>query len=155
MVLGGKALSFTDPQKLQQFIAKREGKGQRQNAQMAWVGSAAEEMDQNVCGLNDKRKIRKVVAYLRRYAVDEAILQETQVAPGDKDTVQQRMQRLDNNGELWSDAASVVKFHYYYMDLYKSCSQFDEAAVTDYLSHIAMSWLIDDHRERLMAPLRP
>ncbi|KAJ1098271.1 hypothetical protein NDU88_003387 [Pleurodeles waltl] len=62
----------------------------------------------------------------------------------------------DDNGVVWSDAASVVeKFHDYYMDLYKSRSQFCEAAVIDYLTYIAMSLLTDDHRERLMVPLRP
>ncbi|KAJ1209979.1 hypothetical protein NDU88_005348 [Pleurodeles waltl] len=35
VIVGGKALIFTDPQKLQLFIAKRETKGQRRNTQVA------------------------------------------------------------------------------------------------------------------------
>ncbi|KAJ1198040.1 hypothetical protein NDU88_001884 [Pleurodeles waltl] len=48
----------------------------------------------------------------------------------------------DDTGRVWIDAKSVTrKFCDYYMDLYKSCLDFDEAAVTDYLTHLAVSWL--------------
>ncbi|KAJ1205497.1 hypothetical protein NDU88_000931 [Pleurodeles waltl] len=40
-----KGLIFTDPQKLQQFIANKEDKGQQRNAQAAGDGDAEEEME--------------------------------------------------------------------------------------------------------------
>ncbi|KAJ1140783.1 hypothetical protein NDU88_007121 [Pleurodeles waltl] len=48
----------------------------------------------NVRSLNDNRKIHKVVAYQRPHAVDVAVLPETDLALGDKDTKQCRMQGL-------------------------------------------------------------
>ncbi|KAJ1199580.1 hypothetical protein NDU88_003414 [Pleurodeles waltl] len=45
IMVGGKALSSTDPKKLQQFITKKEAKGQQGNAQAAGSGDAAEQMD--------------------------------------------------------------------------------------------------------------
>ncbi|KAJ1215484.1 hypothetical protein NDU88_003092 [Pleurodeles waltl] len=48
-----------------------------------------------VRGLNDNRKIRKVVPYLRttyRHTIDVAVLKEMHLAPSDKEEMQQRMQ---------------------------------------------------------------
>ncbi|KAJ1082512.1 hypothetical protein NDU88_002677 [Pleurodeles waltl] len=126
----GKALVFTDLEKLQQFIAKRGANGQRQNTQLAWSKYAPEGMDDAETTL---------VPLLRPWHEDKAILQ-----------IQ------DDDGGVWNDVAKMVeKFHDYYTGLYKSRSQFDEVAVTDYLAHIVMSWLTDENRLQLMAPLRP
>ncbi|KAJ1134725.1 hypothetical protein NDU88_001172 [Pleurodeles waltl] len=88
----GKALVFTDPQKPQHFIAKREAKGQRRNTQVAGGRRASAITHLECSGLNDNRKIHKVVAYLSRHTVDVAVLQETHLALGDKDLMQLRMQ---------------------------------------------------------------
>ncbi|KAJ1108626.1 hypothetical protein NDU88_006002 [Pleurodeles waltl] len=45
VMVAEKALIFSDPQKLQQFIAKREAKGQRRNAQAAEDSDAEKDMD--------------------------------------------------------------------------------------------------------------
>ncbi|KAJ1107464.1 hypothetical protein NDU88_004854 [Pleurodeles waltl] len=45
VMVGGKALIFTDSKKLQQFIAKKEAKGQRRNVKTAGSGDADKEMD--------------------------------------------------------------------------------------------------------------
>ncbi|KAJ1144997.1 hypothetical protein NDU88_011289 [Pleurodeles waltl] len=56
---------------------------------------------------------------------------------------------------MWNDPPSVVQqFHDYYTGLYRSRTQFDQTTVTDYLAHIAMSCLIDEHRDRLLGPLQ-
>ncbi|KAJ1111746.1 hypothetical protein NDU88_000021 [Pleurodeles waltl] len=64
------------------------------------------------------------------------------------------LQIQDN--DVWNDATSMVEmFHDYHTGLHKSRSQFDEAAVMDYLIHIAMSRLTDEQRVHSMGPLRP
>ncbi|KAJ1190201.1 hypothetical protein NDU88_006939 [Pleurodeles waltl] len=45
VMVDGKALTFSDPQKLQQFTIKKEAKGQQQNTKAAGDGEAAEEME--------------------------------------------------------------------------------------------------------------
>ncbi|KAJ1215878.1 hypothetical protein NDU88_003485 [Pleurodeles waltl] len=53
--------------------------------------------------------------------------------------------------------AEQVKDYFcrYYTDLCTSPFQYDEQAMADYLVHITMKWLTEEHREDLMAPLLP
>ncbi|KAJ1148926.1 hypothetical protein NDU88_001750 [Pleurodeles waltl] len=58
---------------------------------------------------------------------------------------QEVVESKDEHGQILCAAEEV--------DLYRSPLVFDEDAVTDYLPHIAMKWLMAEHGERLMDPL--
>ncbi|KAJ1135881.1 hypothetical protein NDU88_002310 [Pleurodeles waltl] len=63
---------------------------------------------------------------------------------------------MDERRMLVNGAPQVLEqFWAYYSGLYKSQIPYNEEATTDYLEHIAMNWLSDAHRERLISPLRP
>ncbi|KAJ1184585.1 hypothetical protein NDU88_001389 [Pleurodeles waltl] len=60
----------------------------------------------------------------------------------------------DKGSQTLSETEQVAEhFRSYYTDLYWLQLTFDKEVITDYLAHIAMKWLMTEHRERLMAPL--
>ncbi|KAJ1082211.1 hypothetical protein NDU88_002379 [Pleurodeles waltl] len=63
---------------------------------------------------------------------------------------------MAERGSLVHGAPEVLEqFRTYYLGLYSSQIPYNEEATTDYVEDIAMKWITDRYRERLMAPLGP
>ncbi|KAJ1160307.1 hypothetical protein NDU88_000809 [Pleurodeles waltl] len=63
---------------------------------------------------------------------------------------------LDENGvSVYGALQAAGMFRAYYANFYTLQVPYNVRATADYIEHIAIQWLLDAHRERLMAPLRP